>query len=467
MARKAIQKSPSSLSNFRDGRDANNLAEWPLALLTDTAPEGVKTIEFEDTLDDWQSGKTLTRRVCITGSDKYGLPTAKDEEVLLALLQLTKLANDFQSPEVEFNKHEIIELLGWPKDGWAFQRVEESLNRWKGTSIYFFNSWRDHRNKKWKNSTALGVLEFVEFSDTRVADETGDARSRFTWNKAFFESFQSGYLRKLDFAVFRSLSRPAAKRAFRFLGKRFHLSPQWEFDLQTFACEKLGFSREYDTGQLKERLRPALGELESIGFIKPPEYHKTRPKHWTIKLEQGKAAKKLERESTAIPDGLVADLVSRGIAPESAEMLASEFPTELIRNQLTAFDELVAKGDKRVAKNPPGFLVSSIRRGFLWNAPMKTKRTRSPAPAPAAVPPTDSPVDPITLQIRQQLADLSSEERDRLEAEAVAQAGKVTADSYRRLRVKGGPLLESLRDQLLMTHLRKLYESERTGSQAL
>jgi hypothetical protein len=442
------------LSTFREGRDANNLAEWPMALLSDTIPDGLKTIEFEDTIDDWESGRTLVRRVCITGSDKYGLPTAKDEEVLLALLQLTKLQNDFQSPEVTFCKNQIVALLGWERCGWAFHRIEEALHRWKGTSIHYWNSWRDHRNKQWKNSEALGVIEYVHFSDARITANDGDVRSRFVWNKAFFDSFQAGYLRKLDFGIFRSLSRPAAKRAFRFLGKRFHLSPEWEFDLRLFACEKLGFSREYDTGQLKERLRPALGELEKIGFIKPVEYKKSRPKVWTIKVEQGKNAKRKKSVSTDEPSSVVAELISRGVAAETARRLAEELPEADIRAQMEAFDQLLVKSDKRVAKNPPGFLVSAISRRFEWKPAEKThrdlsrKRTEPQESIEAAI-------DPQTEAWRQHLANLSPDERSRLEVDALTSAGRMTVESYHRLQSKGGQLFTALQEQMLIDYLQR------------
>lgn len=83
--RKRDKPTRTGLDQFSDGRDENNLAEFPIALLSDSAPAEQKTIEFSDTLHDWKTNKIITRRVSITGSDKFGLPTAKDEEVLLAL----------------------------------------------------------------------------------------------------------------------------------------------------------------------------------------------------------------------------------------------------------------------------------------------------------------------------------------------------------------------------------------------
>jgi len=115
--------------SIRRWSDSIQFAEFPLAILADSAPANLKTVEFEDEIEDWATGKVLRRKVSITGSDKFGLPTAKDEDVLLALIQLTKLANDFTNPEVRFTKREVIDLLGWPTTGWSYDRIEESLHR--------------------------------------------------------------------------------------------------------------------------------------------------------------------------------------------------------------------------------------------------------------------------------------------------------------------------------------------------
>ena len=77
------------------GRDELNLAEFPITLLADRVPDGCKTLEFEDTVFDQQANALVTRRLTITGSDRYGLPTAVDDEILVALIQLTKIGNNF------------------------------------------------------------------------------------------------------------------------------------------------------------------------------------------------------------------------------------------------------------------------------------------------------------------------------------------------------------------------------------
>src|SRR4051812_11747545 len=93
------------------GRDELNLAEFPITLLSDRVPKGCKTLVFEVEPRDWKTGQVAPRKVEITGSDAYGLPTAVDDEILVALIQLTKLKNDFTEPTVSFSRYEILQLL--------------------------------------------------------------------------------------------------------------------------------------------------------------------------------------------------------------------------------------------------------------------------------------------------------------------------------------------------------------------
>lgn len=459
------------LASLADGRDENNLAEFPLALLSHSAPAGQRTIEFVDTIDDWSTGKTIVRRVCITGSEKYGLPTPKDEDILLALLQLTKLANNFTAAEVWFNKHHVIELLGWKNRGWAYDRVEESLHRWKDVSIHYWNAWRDNACKKWRDSAAIGVIDYFALNDGRRSKATGNGHSgmsRFAWNKIFFESFEANYVKKLDFSTYRKLRRPAARRAFRFLDKRFFHEPQWEFDLREFACEKLGFSRSYNTGQLKERLRPALGELESIGFIDAVHFRKQCPKEWKLTI-----AKKLPplTETRPEPSELVRlanELVLRGVNADAAAEIDAHYPPERIDKMLRYVDWLVARSDKRVSESPVGFLVAAIRRDYpLPKDYLKYLKTsanenrsrrgdgrsekgasRDPCRR-AANKPADS--EPDALQVY--VASLTAEESARLESQAVAAATAVEVASYGRLKCRGGKLFEAIRVSLLRKHI--------------
>ena len=84
---------PDLVSNYQEGRDELNLAEFPISAIGNRLDPSVKTILFQDAAFDKSTGETITRKLTITASDQYGLPTAPDDEILLGLLQLSRIQN--------------------------------------------------------------------------------------------------------------------------------------------------------------------------------------------------------------------------------------------------------------------------------------------------------------------------------------------------------------------------------------
>ena len=56
-------------------KDELNLAEFPIAALTDRIPDGQTTMVFEDRLEQRDS-LPIVRRLTIMGTHKHGLPTS-------------------------------------------------------------------------------------------------------------------------------------------------------------------------------------------------------------------------------------------------------------------------------------------------------------------------------------------------------------------------------------------------------
>src|SRR3954454_6635021 len=98
---------------LRIGKDEMNLAEFPMTSLSERPIKGETSLKFEDQIFDDRKRKIIVRKRVIEGSKEYGLPTATDDAVILALTQLTKLKNPFPPREVEFPRHELIPLLNW------------------------------------------------------------------------------------------------------------------------------------------------------------------------------------------------------------------------------------------------------------------------------------------------------------------------------------------------------------------
>lgn len=278
--------------HLRNGRDEMNLVEFPFATLSDRA-DGVHVLEFQVSDTDRATGLPVERKLTVTGDPKYGLPTAKDEEVYLGLLQLTKFHTEFSTPAVQFTRHELIRLLDWSSNDWAYERVGTALARLTGVRLFYQNAWRDNANKVFKDRGGFGILDSFVLRDGRKSSgPTENLHSEFRWNAVLFESFQAGYLKRLDFETVRTLG-TKAKRLYRYLDKHFN-PPKYArlvFDLRTLACERLGFSREYDAVQIRRALQPAVEELEAQGFLLAESvedrYRKVSRGKWEVTFERG------------------------------------------------------------------------------------------------------------------------------------------------------------------------------------
>ncbi|MBV8382370.1 MAG: replication initiator protein A, partial [Planctomycetaceae bacterium] len=163
------------------GRDEMNLAEYPITLLADRVPEGCKTMVFED-----RHGK-----LTVSGSDAYGLPTAPDSDVIVGLIQLTKLRNDFTNPTVEFTRYELLKLLGWPDQTHFYRRLSESLHRWAGVTLRYNGCWWDNKRKR-RVSASFHILDRLVLPD----EDDPKVVSSFTWGKYFFDSCRANNLKR-------------------------------------------------------------------------------------------------------------------------------------------------------------------------------------------------------------------------------------------------------------------------------
>lgn len=483
---------------FFSGRDELNLAEFPITLLVDRAPEGQKTIEFQDKIFDEGEGKLIHRKVTVTASDRYGLPTPKDDDVILGLIQLTKEAGDFSDRNVRFNRADLVRLLGWPDSGQSYQRIDQSLRRWLGVTLIYENAWWDRKRSAW-TTRGFHLIDGFELVDSRSADGKPETMSRFTWNEVVFQSFQAGYMKRLEWGIYLKLKLPTAKRIYRFLDKRFFHRNVWEFDLREFAFEHVGMSRSYsDNGKLKEKLKPAIDELTSLGFLAPLDpkdrYTKVSRAKWKIRFIRGKAmeggagsveppgsaakpprAGARKRSSASahgsagqpfsqptpparspesapppiseprLPDHLVesdsplvASLAERGVSAAIAREIVARHAVESVQAQVDAFDWLTARQDKRVSRNPAGYLVKAIRetyaipKGFetpeqrrarLQQEEDKRRQARQSQAERDEVLRTSE--DLRQARIDKFWTTLSAEDRVRIEAEAIAEANPV------------------------------------------
>ena len=451
-------------------RDELNFAEFPLAALTDQVPKGQKTLEFTDSIFDSGRKQMVTRKLTISASDRFGLPTALDDEVILGLIQLSH-RNAFAEPKVHFSRYELIKLLGWRDESKSYERIAESLNRWVGVTLYYDKAWWSKEEQCWVDES-FHILEQVTIFDRERRERHRSARlddpnaglSSIVWNSVVFNSFKTGYLKQLDLELYKTLESRIAKRIYRFLDKRFYHKARHEFGLREFACEHVGLSKGYHNGEIKRRLKPAIEELESVRFLEPlpadERFRSTQRGEWTVVFVKFGAGKSLPVQVTDKDQGVTRELVDLGMTHASARDLVGRYEESRIREKVAVTRWLLGKKDRRVSQNPAGFLYTAIVRDYAPPADYVEAVSRNQRPkraAPAARPADREPaeVGKERAQLDAYWATLSAEEKVRFEEEAVRMTDKFLAAQYRAGEEGGGSLFRAARRAILDQHIRR------------
>jgi hypothetical protein len=440
-----VLKQVENLSElFRTGKDEMNFAEFPMTSLSDKPITGETSLKFEDQIYDDRKKKHIPRKRIIEGSKEYGLPTATDDSVLLALIQLTKLKNAFTAREVEFSRHELITLLQWPNKGQSYKRIAQSLHRLASVTYHFENSWWDNQRKAW-TTKIFGIIDTVELNDSRESDSQGGLfPSRIIWNQIILDSFQAGYLRTIDFQLAISFKHAISLRIYRFMGKRFHLKPDWTLELKDFAYEHMGLARSYEGGtQIARKLKPALAELEEAGFLLPlseQERFIKKGREWFMRLVQKTsplpALANAVLDEAPKPSGLIDELIKRGVTAKSAAELVENYPAAFIEAKLEEFDWEMTQA--KPPKKPAGYLVKSIIDGYATDPKFvsKAERQRREDAARASElrvaeerrikQEAETKTRELAAKVDAYVKALTPEQHRQVEAEALAQASEET-----------------------------------------
>ncbi len=340
-----------------------------------------KTIYYQDTILHPKTQKLLQRRVTITGSDKYGLPTSDDEDVIIALQYLTKQANNFSDSRVHFQRRELLETLAWPAEGKYYNRLRDSFARLRGVTVVYENFW-DAVEKRFCDAT-FGILNEAKIFDERTRSRSGKEQltlplSYFEWNHTLFSNFAQGYVKELDVDLFFQISTAPAKRAMRFLDD--HLPPDGtriKIDLREFCCERVGLSRDYKNSRLKDLCQNRIVEpLEEIEFLKSMpannRFAKTGRSYTHLWVARRNPIEpKLQYvplfDDLELADGpnrvLVDQLTDRGLGRKVAEQLVAKKSETLIANQIAYFDFVIETKPEAIT-NRGGYLRKAIEEEF-------------------------------------------------------------------------------------------------------
>lgn len=368
------------IAHDRYGHDELNFAEFPLVVLADRAPPGVKTIHYQDEYEDSRTGKPISRKVTITGSDEHGLPTAKDDEVLVGLLYLTKRTNNFGDATVHFNRRDFLGILGWPDEGRYYRRLAESLYRWLGVTVRYENCWWDADKQRF-GTEGFHLLDNISIYDERTRSHAEGAGqvflplSSFRWNAIPFKSFRRDYMKELDLEQFLRLPGAAAKRAYRFLDKSLPAAGPLDYDLRLFACEKVGMSRKYKPSRLITEVQATVVDpLEKAHFLAPLD-----PKKRFVKEGRGRYRVVFARaaqqtlpfpasegssvhHSPSSGNSIEDQLKQHGLGGKAARDLTAAHAADYILQKIDYLDFLIESGER--PNKPAGWLRAAIEQDY-------------------------------------------------------------------------------------------------------
>lgn len=373
------------LPDGRQGHDELNLVEFPLVVLAKRPPAGLHTIEYQDHDRHPRTGAPVLRKVTITGAGKYGLPTIHDEDVLMGMIYLTvadKSKTGFNDPTVRFSRRELLQLLGWPDTGDYYNRLKQSIRRWKGVTIVYENWW-DHLANEYIAEAGFSLLDNYRFSDGRRNDQSqlrlplDDGQPQrslcsITWNKTPFASFKNGYLTTLDLDKLFTLPTAAAKRAYRYLNPRLPASGIQEFDLRAFACQHVGFSTSYKPSRLRSEVQKAIVEpLEENDFIEPmPSKHRFLKQNGQDRIVFSRKASSVPAPADQAapvpcegptPSSFIGELKRHHMGGKLAAKFVAAYPAEYLEQKIDYLDFTLASHS---VKNPAGWLRKAIEEDF-------------------------------------------------------------------------------------------------------
>ena len=375
-------------------RDEMNLVEFPLAVLSTRVNPKIKTLEFRD-IQRLRTGQVIEKEWIITGADKFGLPTATDDDVVLGLMKLS-YDNDFRERKVFFSRYELLKTLRWSTEGRSYSRLNKSLDRLSGVRIRTKNGFFNNNEKAYQTRN-FGIIDVYEINDSRGgkgAGGEGKKPSYFVWSDVLFNSFHANYIKKIDLDLYFGLKSSVSRRLYRYLDKHTYRSNRVEKPLLTLAFEKLGLSRSYKyVSSIKQQLEPAFEELEEAGYLEGVEYlgkgAQTKIRFIrTLRNAGGKAvehpllqrthetfsspAKKPQLTGAPSQAGVAKELARRGLSLNQARKLLSDRKASEIKHIeeiIRYFDSLVASSDIKVSRNPVGFLYRAVENPENFTIP--------------------------------------------------------------------------------------------------
>ena len=352
----------------------NNLLAFPIFLISHAAGGRKGSFSYKTIMvlrpEDGDEPRRVEQEWIVQGGHRYGLMRALDLDVYMALTETAELQGGMPDDgRVYFTFWGIRELLGWRDSGRANELIRESIERTAAASITSKRAFWSPRRGGYVSET----FSLYRPSIKSAWDSQGrtSERHHVRFDELVVESYQDGYIGRLDPAFFRTLNQSTAKRLYM-LGDHHcggggnGRAGVWEiepFDLM----ERMPLARYDRAKKVEEVLDKGHEELVHSGYFKDVEIERGKrntPVLFRYVQSPAFARKRLGEEIERDPAGavalakLAAERVNRAVAVDLVGEFGASFCTK--QAELLPFIPKVKSGQGA------GMLVKAIRNRWPW-----------------------------------------------------------------------------------------------------
>ena len=166
-------------------------------------------------------------------SCNFGVPTKVDAIFLYYLMLESQ--NQNWAENIILSKYKILNACGVAPSTKTYQRLEDSLEKWKFTGLRFQGTFYD--------GIEYQTLSFGIINDWRIQKENKKIKIEF--NKFWIQKIKhSKFFKYIPFDQIKKLRSPLALRLYEILIKTFHYREKWEIDALKLAA-KIPMSAKY------------------------------------------------------------------------------------------------------------------------------------------------------------------------------------------------------------------------------
>lgn len=344
---------------YANGADSMALLETPFCLAS--APKAAKHVVVID----------VERRIEITPNPTHGYPGLLEEEVLLALIQLT-IEGLFRDRQIEFTLTQLAKKLRLSQAAENIESLARALRRLRWTSYELFQSWWDKDSSKYTTESDFAFFSGIRIRKREVVDGgTQYLRCHITWHERFFDSLKRLHMKPLDWSTFTSIRTGASRKLYRILDQQFvDDTTTCRFEIRDLACNRLGYAADLPTKKLNERLKQPISRLKAARILEhaaieqekkgAPMFLRFRehPERTQARLVDPDQQQPLSAEQNA----LRAELRRLGIARSASDELVRAYDPAEIRKQIDFLEFRLERADE--IPNPGGYLNRAIREDY-------------------------------------------------------------------------------------------------------